>query len=78
MTNALGYKYVIRSDGVTIHNQPLSPGFVYDGDILGFDLPIIDSKTTVTCNWKGFGVITSETVESVLTGNKYPSMSKMF
>ena len=68
VTNALGYQYVLRSDGVTIHSYPLAPGSVYDGDILGYDLPIIDSKSTVTCNWENFGVAVAETVESVLTG----------
>ena len=72
----MNYKYILRSDGVTVHDQPLAPGSVYDGNILGYDLPIIDSKTTVTCNWKGFGMLSSETIESVLTG-KFVKQSRV-
>ena len=68
VTNHIGYQYILRSDGVTIHDQPLAPGSVYDGDILGYDLTIIDSKSSVTCNWNNFGLTISKTVEDVLTG----------
>ena len=68
VTNALGFQYMLRSDGITIHDQPLVPGFVYDGDVIGYDLDVINSKSTVTCNWKGFGTAESRTVENVLTG----------
>ena len=73
VTNAIDFTYVKRSDGVTIHDQSLAPGNVYDGDILGYDLPIMDSTSTVTCNWNGFGLIKSDTVESVLTGKAFIS-----
>lgn len=59
---------MLRSDGVTIHDQPLVPGSVYDGDILGFDLSVINSASSITCNWKGFGLPKTETIDNVLSG----------
>ena len=56
VTNALNYTYIIRSDGVTIKQEPLIPGKVYDGDVIGYDLNFLPSKSMVTANWDGFGL----------------------
>lgn len=56
VTNALGYTYIIRSNGVTIEIDPLLPGEVFDGDIEGWDLQFQQSKTKVSANWRGFGL----------------------
>ena len=68
VTNADGYVYVLRSDGVTIHNQPLVPGSVFDGDVFGIDLNVVSSKEQATCNWDGFGIVRNENHEEILTG----------
>ncbi|KAJ8321023.1 hypothetical protein KUTeg_002610 [Tegillarca granosa] len=56
VTNALGYTYIIRSNGVTIEIDPLLPGEVFDGDIEGWDLQFQPSRTKVSANWRGFGL----------------------
>ena len=56
ITNAIGYQYTLRSTGVTIEDTPLLPGKVYDGDIAGYDLNYLPSKTRVYANWNGFGL----------------------
>ncbi|KAK3612537.1 hypothetical protein CHS0354_024514 [Potamilus streckersoni] len=70
VTNALGYQYTIRSDGVTIHEHPLVPGQVYDGDVFGYDLNIMKTKSKATANWEGFGVPRDAIKKvDILTGN---------
>ncbi|XP_078578634.1 uncharacterized protein LOC144863382 [Branchiostoma floridae x Branchiostoma japonicum] len=54
-TNALGYSYFVRSDGITITKEPLLPGHVRDGGIYGVDLNGQPSITTVSANWDQFG-----------------------
>ncbi|KAI8510725.1 hypothetical protein Bbelb_116410, partial [Branchiostoma belcheri] len=54
-TNALGYSYFVRSDGITITKEPLLPGHVRDGDIFGVDLKGQPSITTISANWDQFG-----------------------
>ncbi|XP_078658230.1 uncharacterized protein LOC144903713 [Branchiostoma floridae x Branchiostoma belcheri] len=54
-TNQLGYSYSVRSDGVTVRLEPLVPGVVRDGAILGFDLSHQQSVTTLSANWDSFG-----------------------
>ncbi|XP_070562332.1 uncharacterized protein [Ptychodera flava] len=54
-TNALGYSYSLRSDGVNIMMEPLLPGIVRDGDIVGLDLNYQASVVTLSANWDGFG-----------------------
>lgn len=56
VTNAIGYQYTMRSNGVTIQETPLLPGKVYDGDIEGYDLNYQPTKSTVSANWNGFGL----------------------
>ena len=62
VTNAFGYIYTIRSNGVTLSSSSLLPGSVYDGEIPGYDLSILKSTSMATANWDGFGQL-SETVE---------------
>ncbi|CAH1259269.1 FAT1 [Branchiostoma lanceolatum] len=54
-TNALGYSYFVRSDGITISREPLLPGHVRDGGIFGVDLNSQPSITTLSGNWDEFG-----------------------
>ena len=56
VTNAIGYQYIIRSDGVTIQDDALLPGRVYDGDIAGIDLNYLPTKTSAYANWHAFGL----------------------
>ena len=69
VTNAIGYTYTLRSDGVTVNSFPLIPGYVYDGDVKGYDLLIIPSRSTISANWESFGEIKEEVdIQDVLTG----------
>ncbi|XP_066299088.1 uncharacterized protein [Branchiostoma lanceolatum] len=54
-TNQLGYSYSVRSDGVTVKLEPLVPGVVRDGPIIGFDLSHQQSVTSLSANWDSFG-----------------------
>ena len=56
VTNAIGYQYTMRSNGVTIQETPLLPGKVFDGDIDGYDLNYQPTKSSVSANWNGFGL----------------------
>ena len=56
VTNALQYTYTIRSDGVTLKLEPLLPGEVRDGPVLGVDLHFQVSTDTLSANWDGFGL----------------------
>lgn len=68
----IGYTYTLRSDGVTINTNPMLPGSVYDGDVTGYDLTVLPSRTNVTVNWDSFGESRSATgVARVLTGSVY-------
>lgn len=60
ITNALGYVYILRSNGVSILKDPLRPGQVFVGDLLGLDLAFQPSPHSVSANWNGFGVDTEE------------------
>ncbi|XP_066298079.1 uncharacterized protein [Branchiostoma lanceolatum] len=72
-TNQLGYSYSVRSDGVTVKLEPLVPGVVRDGPIIGFDLSHQQSVSSLSANWDSFGkdyglgddaAIDGETVEN--------------
>ena len=45
VTNALGYTYTLRSDGVTIHQEPLIPGEVSS------DYLVVVASITIVCRW---------------------------
>ncbi|KAK6174798.1 hypothetical protein SNE40_013376 [Patella caerulea] len=55
VTNAGGFTYYLRSNGVTIEEEPLIPGQVYDGEVVGYDLNFVYTKNKVSANWQGFG-----------------------
>ena len=55
VTNSFDYTYTLRSDGVTITAHALIPGYVYDGDVAGFDLIVLPFTSMVTANWDKFG-----------------------
>jgi hypothetical protein len=70
----LGYVYTLRSDGVTINSNPMLPGMVYDGDVTGYDLKVLSSRTMVSANWEGFGELRQpKGVSEILTGNQFTS-----
>lgn len=72
VTTALGYSYILRSDGVTIQQNALLPGRVFDGDMAGYDLNVLTSQSIVRGNWDGFG-LPADTIAQIdiLTGNSY-------
>ena len=53
--NMLDYPVTVRSSGVTIDLEPLLPGVVKDGDVIGIDLKYQVSITSLAANWDGFG-----------------------
>ena len=55
MTNKLGFDYTVHSFGVTVKLEPLLPGNVQEGDIVGTDLNYQSSVTSLSANWDGFG-----------------------
>ncbi|VDI67222.1 Hypothetical predicted protein [Mytilus galloprovincialis] len=69
VTNALNYTYIIRSNGVTVEEDPLLPGKVFDGYITGFDLNILPSKRKISANWEGFGLPASASFQADVEGN---------
>ncbi|XP_033105583.1 uncharacterized protein LOC117107873 isoform X2 [Anneissia japonica] len=73
-TNALGYVQTIRTDGLTLRLQPILPGRVYDGSVIGFDLNEQASITTLSANWDGFGGEDQD--NDVIIQNGYISSSK--
>jgi hypothetical protein len=67
--NAIGMEFQIRSDGITVQKDPLIPGRVNDGPVVGYDLLYLPDTTSVKANWDGFGVQTEETARAeVLSG----------
>ena len=75
VTNALDYTYIIRSNGVTIKPEPLIPGKLFDGEVIGYDLSFLRSIAMVTANWPGFGspVNTKVQVDDLSCKYIYPS-----
>ncbi|XP_048258717.1 uncharacterized protein LOC124137708 isoform X1 [Haliotis rufescens] len=68
VTNAMDYTYTIRSNGITIDDDPLVPGQVNDGDVVGFDLVFFRTKSKVSANWDKFG--SDGNADDVSTGIK--------
>ena len=66
-TNVLGFPYSLHSNGVTVQLEPLLPGRVRDGDVIGFDLNYQASITQLSANWDDFGK--DKKVDSVPNGN---------
>ncbi|XP_072048752.1 uncharacterized protein [Amphiura filiformis] len=69
-TNVMGLTMIHRSDGVTVQRDPLIPGRVYDGALIGKDLNYQLSLTSLSAHWDGFGgdVVVAKTIEH--TGNE--------
>ncbi|XP_078621329.1 uncharacterized protein LOC144887805 [Branchiostoma floridae x Branchiostoma japonicum] len=67
-TNQLGDSFVLRSDGISIRKEPLIPGEVRDGPVLGLDQNFQLSITTLSANWDQFGI--DREVAEVLDGNE--------
>ena len=55
VTNKLSFVYSVHSNGVTVKLEPLLPGNVQEGDIVGTDLNYQPSVTSLSANWDGFG-----------------------
>ncbi|XP_048250793.1 uncharacterized protein LOC124111176 [Haliotis rufescens] len=70
VTNALNYTYMLRSNGITIEEDPLLPGQVNDGDVVGFDLEFFRTKTKISANWNNFGSDTA--VGAIIAENVVP------
>ena len=67
--NKLGYPVIISSNGITIELEPLIPGTVKDGDIVGMDLKYQESLSVLSANWDGFGSDMNEDQIIVGTSN---------
>ncbi|XP_052806219.1 uncharacterized protein LOC128235437 [Mya arenaria] len=70
VTNAIGYSYTLRSNGVTVSSDVLIPGEVYDGLIQGYDLSVQQSRTNVSANWDAFGKVKTDLEDQLETGNQ--------
>ncbi|XP_038050728.1 uncharacterized protein LOC119723897 [Patiria miniata] len=68
-TNALGLAVTVRSDGITVKRDPLIPGQVYDGLLVGFDLTYQKETDSISASWKGFGEGTQPKESVEHTGN---------
>lgn len=71
VTNAIGYEYTMRSNGVTVQETPILPGKVFDGDIDGYDLNYQPTKSTVSANWIGFGLPADTIVQIDIKSGTY-------
>lgn len=66
--NAIGYSYILRSNGVTVSSNLLIPGEVYDGLVTGYDLTVIPSRTIISVNWDNFGRNREDLLNKIDTG----------
>lgn len=73
VTNAIGYEYTRRSNGVTVQETSILPGKVFDGDINGYDLNYQPTKSTVSANWNGFGLSADAIVQINVESGTYLS-----
>lgn len=71
VTTAIGYTYVLRSDGLTIKQNALLPGRVFDGSMTGYDLNVILSRTIVHGNWDSFGLPRDTFAQINITSGKW-------
>ena len=78
VTNALDYTYIIRSNGVTVKQEPLIPGKVFDGEVIGYDLSFLRSKAMVTAHWDGFGLPVNTKVQVDVLSGKYIYPSSVY
>ena len=68
-TNILGLTFIVRSDGIRVDLDPLVPGFVYDGYLIGFDLNYQMPTDKIWANWEGFG--RGQVIEEPETTGRY-------
>ncbi|XP_072034301.1 uncharacterized protein [Amphiura filiformis] len=54
-TNILGLTVTARSDGITVQQDPLIPGHVFDGPFFGKDMNYQLSINVLSASWDGFG-----------------------
>lgn len=54
VTTALHLTYIFRSRGVVIKLHPIVPGVVRDGRVVGHDLQLQASTTSLSANWDDF------------------------
>ena len=78
VTNALDHTYIIRSNGVTVKQEPLIPGKVFDGEVIGYDLNFLKSIAMVTANWDGFGLPVNTKVQVDVLSGKYIYPSSVY
>ena len=67
-TNQLGFVHTVHSDGITVQLEPLLPGTVRDGDIVGEDLDYQMSVTSLSASWEGFGQPKDDDTDIVASG----------
>ncbi|XP_066289761.1 uncharacterized protein [Branchiostoma lanceolatum] len=66
-TNEMDFTYTVRSDGITVMLEPMIPGEVRDGVIVGYDLNFQPSITSLSANWDRFGE-NRDNVQGILQG----------
>ncbi|XP_035697583.1 uncharacterized protein LOC118430698 [Branchiostoma floridae] len=64
-TNEMDFTYTVRSDGITVMLEPLIPGEVRDGDIVGYDLNFQPSVTSLSANWDRFGKLEEDKEQTI-------------
>ena len=62
-TNAINHMFYARSNGVKVLLEPLIPGQVKDGDIIGTDLDFWPYIDRLSANWDGFGEDSEEHIQ---------------
>ena len=67
-TNALGHVTSHHSDGVTVRLEPLVPGTVRDGDVIGTDLNFWPHTDWLAANWGGFGLDRADEIDVIENG----------
>ena len=69
--NKLGHVFSHYSNGITVKLEPLLPGNVRDGDVVGFDLNYQPSTTSLSASWDGFGYDMNEEQEDIFNGQLF-------
>ena len=78
VTNKLGFVYTVHSNGVTVKLEPLLPGNVRDGDIVGTDLNYQPSFTSLSANWDGFGKPKNDDSGPVISSRCFKCIIRVF
>ena len=69
-TNLIGLTMIQMSDGVTVQQEPLVPGYVNDGDLIGRDVNYQLPIDSISANWGGFGGKDAEMFQPVQHNGK--------